>query len=92
MKIEIEQEADGRWIAEIPDLPGVLCYGQSMPQAVARAKAWPCVSWLIDWSMRKRCSNWPMSSRCRREFVTLCRHRAVVWRAGCRYDLSRSER
>jgi hypothetical protein len=28
MKIEIEREDDGRWIAEVPDLPGVMVYGQ----------------------------------------------------------------
>ncbi len=39
MRIEIEQEDDGRWIAEIADLPGVLAYGNSADQAAARAKA-----------------------------------------------------
>lgn len=39
MKIEIEQEVDGRWIAEIPDLPGVVCYGKTRDEAVANAKA-----------------------------------------------------
>ena len=39
MKIEIEREADGRWIAEVPDLPGVMSYGKTRKQAVARAKA-----------------------------------------------------
>ena len=37
--IDIEREADGRWIAEIPALPGVLAYGVSREEAVARAKA-----------------------------------------------------
>jgi len=37
--IEIEREADGRWIAEIAALPGVLTYGASREDAVARAKA-----------------------------------------------------
>jgi predicted RNase H-like HicB family nuclease len=37
--IEIEREADGRWIAEIPALPGVLAYGATREEAVARAKA-----------------------------------------------------
>lgn len=36
---EIEQEADGRFIAEVPDLPGVLAYGTTQEQAVARAQA-----------------------------------------------------
>jgi predicted RNase H-like HicB family nuclease len=37
--IEVEQEADGRWIAEVPDLPGVLAYGASPSQAQAKAEA-----------------------------------------------------
>lgn len=38
MKIEIERESDGRWIAEIPELPGVLAYGDSKLDAVAKAE------------------------------------------------------
>ncbi len=38
-EIEIEQEEDGRWIAEIPDLPGVMQYGQTAEQATAKAQA-----------------------------------------------------
>lgn len=38
-RIETEQEADGRWIAEIPVLPGVLCYGETRERAVARVTA-----------------------------------------------------
>ena len=37
--VEIEQETDGRWIAEIPELPGVLAYGVTPFQAGARARA-----------------------------------------------------
>jgi len=37
--IEIEQEADGRWIAEVPDIPGVLAYGHTREEAIARVKA-----------------------------------------------------
>ncbi|ABQ90177.1 MULTISPECIES: type II toxin-antitoxin system HicB family antitoxin [unclassified Roseiflexus] len=36
--IEVEQEEDGRWIAEAPDLPGVLAYGQTREEAIARVK------------------------------------------------------
>jgi len=36
--IEVEQEEDGRWIAEAPDLPGVLAYGQTHEEAIARVK------------------------------------------------------
>jgi predicted RNase H-like HicB family nuclease len=39
LTLEIEQEADGRFIAEVPDLPGVLAYGTTQEQAVARAQA-----------------------------------------------------
>lgn len=37
--IEIEREADGRWIAEVVDLPGVLAYGASETEAKARVQA-----------------------------------------------------
>ena len=37
--LQFEQEADGRWIAEIPELPGVLAYGLTRMQAGAKAKA-----------------------------------------------------
>ena len=37
--IEFEQEEDGRWIAEIPDIPGVLAYGVTPLQAGAKALA-----------------------------------------------------
>lgn len=38
-KVETEIETDGRWIAEIPDLPGVLAYGSTEKEAVASAQA-----------------------------------------------------
>ncbi|MGK3998451.1 type II toxin-antitoxin system HicB family antitoxin [Sorangium sp. So ce1024] len=37
--IEIEREVDGRWIAEIPELSGVMAYGATKDEAVARAEA-----------------------------------------------------
>ena len=37
IKIELEREEDGRWIGEVPALPGVLVYGAS--EADARTKA-----------------------------------------------------
>lgn len=37
--IDFEQDQDGRWIAEIPDLPGVLVYGSSKEAASTRVKA-----------------------------------------------------
>jgi len=39
VNIEIEREEDGRWIAEVPDLPGVLAYGQSRTEAISKVKA-----------------------------------------------------
>ena len=39
MNIEIEREEDGRWIAEIPDLPGVMVYGRSRTEAISKVQA-----------------------------------------------------
>jgi predicted RNase H-like HicB family nuclease len=40
LSLEIEQEAfDGRWIAEVTDLPGVMVYGESSAEAIAKVKA-----------------------------------------------------
>jgi len=38
-RVEVEQEVDGRWIAEVPELPGALAYGQTREEAVRRAQA-----------------------------------------------------
>lgn len=37
--VEVEQETDGRWMAEVTDLPGALAYGQTREEAVARVEA-----------------------------------------------------
>ena len=37
--LEYEQEEDGRWLAEVVELPGVLAYGKSPDEAVAHAQA-----------------------------------------------------
>jgi predicted RNase H-like HicB family nuclease len=39
LKIESEREDDGRWIAEVPALPGVLVYGATEAEAQAKVKA-----------------------------------------------------
>ena len=39
LSVELEQEEDGRWIAEVRELPGVLAYGKSAEDARARAQA-----------------------------------------------------
>ena len=37
--IELELETDGRWIAEVIDLPGVMVYGQTREEAIAKVQA-----------------------------------------------------
>ena len=39
LKVELDRETDGRWIAEIPDLHGVLAYGGTRNQALAAVEA-----------------------------------------------------
>jgi len=39
MKIEFEKETDGRWIAEIPRLPGVMAYGKTKQEAQRKVYA-----------------------------------------------------
>lgn len=38
-KIEVEQEVDGRWIADVRGLPGVIAYGSTVEEAMAKAQA-----------------------------------------------------
>jgi predicted RNase H-like HicB family nuclease len=38
-RIELEREQDGRWIAEVLELPGAMAYGRTKEEAEARAKA-----------------------------------------------------
>jgi len=37
--VEFEREEDGRWLAEVPDVPGVMVYGDSREEAAARVQA-----------------------------------------------------
>jgi predicted RNase H-like HicB family nuclease len=39
LKVETEQEADGRWLAEVVELPGVLAYGETQEAALSRVQA-----------------------------------------------------
>ncbi|MDJ0728766.1 MAG: type II toxin-antitoxin system HicB family antitoxin [Crocosphaera sp.] len=39
LTIEVEQEEDGRWIAEVIDLPGVLVDGQTVEEAITKVQA-----------------------------------------------------
>ena len=39
LRIELEREDDGRWVAEVPALPGVLAYGADQAEAIRAVKA-----------------------------------------------------
>ncbi len=39
MVVEVEREEDGRWIGEVPDLPGVMVYGETRDEAVSKVEA-----------------------------------------------------
>lgn len=39
LRIEFDREEDGRWIAEIPELPGVMAYGASRDEARGKVEA-----------------------------------------------------
>jgi predicted RNase H-like HicB family nuclease len=36
--LQVEQEEDGRWLAEVPELPGVLAYGATSEEATVKAE------------------------------------------------------
>jgi uncharacterized protein (TIGR03067 family) len=60
LRIELDREDDGRWIAEIPDLPGVLAYGETRDDAIRKvtALAGPVEQAAAeDWPQRQRQSN-----------------------------------
>jgi predicted RNase H-like HicB family nuclease len=48
LAVEIDREEDGRWIADVVDLPGVVAYGNSRAQAISRAEA-SALRVLADW-------------------------------------------
>jgi len=39
LRVETEQEADGRWIAEVVELPGVMAYGSTREEAITKVQA-----------------------------------------------------
>jgi hypothetical protein len=57
LEIEIDRQADGRWLADIPLLPGAMAYGETRARAIAKAKVkprsrfWPCASLLMKSNM-----------------------------------------
>lgn len=38
LTLESEQEADGRWLAEVPELPGAMAYGATRDEALLKAE------------------------------------------------------
>jgi len=39
LTIEVEQEEDGRWLAEVPELPGALTYSETREEAIGRVQS-----------------------------------------------------
>jgi predicted RNase H-like HicB family nuclease len=39
LRVDVDREEDGRWLAEVPELPGVLAYGASAAEAQAKVQA-----------------------------------------------------
>ena len=50
LSVETEQEEDGRWLSEVPDLPGVLAYGATRAEAIAQVQvlAWRVIADRIE--------------------------------------------
>ena len=38
MRIELDLEEDGRWIAEVPDIPGAMAYGENQHEAITKVE------------------------------------------------------
>ena len=70
MKIEVELESDGRWVAEVPSVPGAMAYGASRAEAVSKVEAL-VLRILAD---RRGCC----PHRRRREGRTLVRFEALI--------------
>jgi hypothetical protein len=52
-QIETEQEEDGRWIAEVIGTPGVLAYGKTVEDAIARVQSLAALL-QIGWSVKRQ--------------------------------------
>jgi predicted RNase H-like HicB family nuclease len=39
LRVEFDRETDARWIADVPELPGVLAYGKTREEALAAVEA-----------------------------------------------------
>lgn len=66
INIEFEQETDGRWIAEIPRLPGVMAYGSTRSAAAQAVKALALrvLADQLEESKSPRCSDLNISISC----------------------------
>lgn len=53
LHIVCDQEDDGRHMAVVPELPGTMCYGQTLSEAMPRLRHWHCGSWLNVWKRVK---------------------------------------
>jgi hypothetical protein len=71
LKIESEREEDGRWIAEVPALPGVLTYGANEAEAVPRLWPWRFGSSRTGSRTVSRCHAKSQASSKLHEFVVL---------------------
>jgi len=49
LKIEVDREDDGRWIAEVMELPGCMAYGKTKADALAGPRRSRCACWRIAW-------------------------------------------
>ena len=52
--VEYEREDDGRWLAETLELPGILPYGNSADEAIAKVQALALRAVLSGWNMARR--------------------------------------
>jgi hypothetical protein len=62
LQIEFDREDDGRWLAEIPTLPGVMAYGTTRDEAPERWRLLRFERWRIDSNTAKRFRNLETSS------------------------------
>ena len=60
--VEFEREYDGRWLAEVLELPGVLAYGQTSDEQSRKRRLWPCAPWQIGSNTPKALPNFSTST------------------------------